>query len=230
VFHSLKPFLCVACLLCLSIPGVQAAAWQEHKFAGFSAFDNGDYSGAVEQFEEALVIAYEEQAPAQDLGAILENLATAYFTVGRYQDARNSIERWDKILAESDDEPWTLEQQTVRDNLAPLISGPLGETEAPRDSEPTTVATTAPPPSGNYAIHLGSGKIKENVEPSWDQLKATYPSILTGKTLVVKQVNLGDQGTFYRILAVPFADSAGAEKVCRKFESLGQYCAVLPLE
>jgi cell division septation protein DedD len=81
-----------------------------------------------------------------------------------------------------------------------------------------------------YAIHLVSLAVENNVNSSWHQLNAAYPSQLTGRVLVVKQVDLGDQGTFNRILAAPFADSADAEKACSELEGLGQFCAVLSLE
>lgn len=234
MFRSLKPLLCIICLLCLSVPGAQGATWPEYKTAGFSAFDNRDYLGAVEQFEAALVVAYDEQAPAQDLGAILENLATVYFAVGRHQDAWAAIERWDKILAQSAGEPWVPEQQIVRDPLAGLVTEALdktqGRTEPSRDAEPAAVATIAPPTSGDYAIHLESAGIESNVQSSWDQLKATYPAQIADKSLLVKQVDLGDQGTFYRILAAPYADSADADSVCKELETFGQYCAVYSLE
>lgn len=232
MFHSLKPFLYGACLVCLSIQGVQAAGWHEHKFAGFSAFDKGDLTSAVEHFEAALTAAYENQADAQDLGAILENLATAYFAAGRHKDARDSIERWDRILAQSADKPWVSEQQNFHDQLAGYIveipDKTEGKAELPTSS--TLAATAAPLTSGDYAIHLVSLGVENNVDSSWHQLSAAYPSQLTGRTLVVKQVDLGDQGTFNRILAAPFADPADAKKACSELEGLGQYCAVLALE
>jgi hypothetical protein len=233
VFHSLKTVLCVACLLYLWIPGVHAATWQEHKTAGFSAFDNGDYAAAVEQLKVALTIAYEEQTPPQVLGSILENLATAFLAADQPQRAGEAIERWDKILAESADEPWAPEQQTVRDNLAQLVIEALARTEPTSISPDTDLAIDAassPPAPVGYAIHLESVKTRENVQPSWNQLKATYPFLLADTALVVTEVDLGDQGTFYRILAASFAKSADAEKACREFERLGQYCDTLSLE
>ena len=234
MFYSLKPLLCVASLLYLSITGVEAAAWREHKFAGFSAFDNGDLPRAVEHFEAALTIAYEEQVAAQDVGPILENLATAYFAVGRHQDARDSMERWDKILAQSTGRPWVSEQQNFRNQLVHFINETPdqaeGKAELPASSIRAAAATTAPLISGDYAIHLVSLETESNAQSSWAQLMATYPSQLASKTLLVKQVDLGDQGTFDRILAAHFADSSDAEDVCRELEGLGQYCAILSLE
>ena len=234
MFHNLKPLLYGACVLCLSIQGAQAAGWREHKFAGFNAFDNGDLTSAVEHFEAALTTAYEEQVAAQDIGPILENLATAYFAVGRHEDARDSIERWDKVLAQSANKSWAPEQQNFRDQLAHFIFESPDKTEGkaglPTSSALAAAATKAPLTPGDYAIHLASLGVENNVDSSWHQLNAAYPSQLTGRTLVVKQVDLGDQGTFNRILAAPYADSADAEKACSELEGLGQYCVVLPLE
>jgi hypothetical protein len=234
VFHSLKSLLCVICLLCLSIPGAQGATWPEYKIAGFRAFDGGDYRGALEQFESALILAYDERAPAEDLGAILENLATVYFAIGRPQDAWGSIEQWDKLMELSADESWVSEQKTIRAPLARLISEALdqtqGRTEPSRDADPAAVATSAPPTSGDYAIHLESAEIESNVQSSWDHLRATYPAQFADKSLLVREVDLGDQGIFYRILAGPYADSSDADTVCRELEDYGQYCAVQSLE
>jgi tetratricopeptide (TPR) repeat protein len=234
VFQNLKPLLCVICFLCLSIPGAQGASWPEYKIAGFRAFDDGDYQGALEQFESALILAYDQRAPAEDLGAILENLATVYFAIGRPQDAWGSIEQWDKLMAQSTDESWVSEQMTIRDPLARLIIEALDKTqsrtEPSRDAEPAAFATIAPSTSGDYAIHLESAEIESNVQSSWDHLKATYPVQFADKSLLVKQVDLGDQGIFYRILAGPYADSSDADHACRELEAFGQYCAVYSLE
>ena len=234
MFDWIKPFLCAACLLGLMASGPQAATWQEHKFAGFDAFDGQDYAGAVERFQTALVIAYEQQAAPEDLGAILENLVTAYLAAGQPRNALAAMARWDKLLVQWANEPWTAEQAAIRDQLTELTVEVLaldaGQTETEADSRPAAAATEARAGSGAFAIHLESAKSERNVEPSWAALKASYPTQLAGKTLLVKQVDLGDKGTFYRMLVTSFAESSDAESVCGELKSLGQYCAVLPLE
>jgi len=234
VFHGLKSLLCAICLLSLSVPGAQGATWPEYKIAGFRAFNGGDYRGALEQFESALILAHDQGASAKDLGGILENLATVYFAIGRPQDARGSIEQWDKLMAQSAGEVWVSEQMTIRDPLARLIAETLdqtqGRTEPLRDAESAAVATIAPPTSGDYAIHLESAEIESNVQSSWDHLKATYPAQFANKSLLVREVDMGDRGTFYRILAGPYADASDADTVCRELEGHGQYCAVQSLQ
>lgn len=234
VFHSLKSLFCAICLLCLAIPGAQGATWPAYKSAGFRAFNVGDYRGALEQFESALILAHDQRATAEDLGGILENLATVYFALGYPQDAWGSIEQWDQLMEQSAGEVWVSEQKTIRDPLARLISETLdqtqGRTEPSRDAEPAAVATIAPPTSGDYAIHLESAEIESNVQSSWDHLKSTYPAQFANKSLLVREVDLGDRGTYYRILAGPYADASDAGEVCSELEDRGQYCAVQSLQ
>jgi hypothetical protein len=86
------------------------------------------------------------------------------------------------------------------------------------------------PAAGGYAIHLVSLTNQEAVDGSWAKLQESYPDILAGKDLAVRQVDLGDRGVFYRIHAGPFAASAKAETTCEELRLLQQYCAVVDLE
>jgi len=231
MFLRLKALICAICLAC-AWPEAQAASWQEHKIAGFNAFDQRDYAGAVEQFQSALVIAYDQQAAAQDLCAVLENLATAYLAAGQPQNALVAMARWDQLLVQRADEPWVPEQEAIRDQLTELIVEALnaGTGRAVPEIDPAATVPKAPEGSNGFAIHLESAQIESNIGASWAQLQATYPAQLAGKTGLVKQVDLGDQGTFFRILAAPFPDSAQAEKACSDLKTLGQYCAIVSLE
>jgi len=233
MLHRLKSLFSIACFLFVSFSGAGATTWHEYRLAGFRAYGDGDYTGAVKQFEAALVVAYEEQAPPDHLGAILENLAVAFLAAGQPQRAWEAIERWDKILAASADEPWIPQHRKVRNDLAPLILEALAQRDSQPNAEPSAeVAEVAEvqPKSGDYAIHLESLKVKDNIKPSWAKLKATYPSQLSNKPLIVKPVDLGEQGTFFRILAASFASLEEAQKVCRELRGLGQYCTVVLLE
>ena len=233
-YRRLKPLLCVICLLALSIPGAQAAIWPQYKIAGFKAFEQGNHADALEYFESALILAYFERAPAKDLGGVLENLATVYFALGNPLDAWGSIEQWDYLMAQSRGQAWVSEQKSIRDPLARLISEALDQaqvrTESSHDVAPAAASSPSAPTPGDYAIHLESAEAESNVRSSWDRLRATYPAQIADKSLLVKQIDLGDRGVFYRILAGPFADASAADTACRELEGLGQYCAVYSLE
>jgi len=193
--------------------------------AGLKAYNDHNYSGAVEHFQTALAIAYEEEAPPDHLGSMLENLAVAFLSNGQPQRARAMLERWDSILAASASEPWVAEQKSVRDLLAPLIQLALTTPDTPASNPKSTS-----PESGGYAIHLVSLKFENRAQTSWAELKADYPSQLSDKNLIVKKVDLREKGTFYRVLAAPFASSQAANKICKELQDLGQYCAVMSLE
>ncbi len=168
------------------------------------------------------------------MGGILENLATVYYALGNPRDAWGSIEQWDRLLLEAAGRTWASKQKIIRDPLARLISEALEETQARTDPtrkpEPAAAAHLAPSTPGNFAIHLESAESDTNVQSSWDHLQATYPAQIADKSLLVKEVDLGDQGVFYRILAAPYADASAANAACRALEGRGQYCAVQSLE
>jgi hypothetical protein len=94
----------------------------------------------------------------------------------------------------------------------------------------TSAALPADPAAGGYAIHLVSLANQESVDGSWAVLQESYPDILAGKDLAVRQIDLGDRGIFYRIHAGPFSASAKAEMTCEELRSLQQYCAVVDLD
>ena len=234
--HGLKPLLYGACLIWLSSQGVQAETWREHQFAGFSAFDGGALTSAVEHLETALAMAEQDAAPPQDLGAILESLATAYYAVGRQKDAWDTLGQWDRVLEKFPGEPWISDQRSFRSLLVHFMTEYPGETGGSAGLQNGGTHNAIPASgsssgiSGDYAIHLVSLGADSNVDSSWRKLNAAYPSQLTGRTLVVEPVDLGDQGTFKRVYAAPFPDLANAESACSELNALGQYCTALPLE
>ena len=94
----------------------------------------------------------------------------------------------------------------------------------------TSASLPADPAAGGYAIHLVSLANQESVDGSWAELQGSFPDILAGKDLEVRQIDLDDRGIFYRIHAGPFAASAKAETTCEELRSLQQYCAVVALD
>ena len=119
------------------------------------------------------------------------------------------------------------QQKAVRDPLARMISQALAKVQTPRTAADGLELPDAP---GDYAIHLESAALEESVQPSWDNLLASYPAHLTDKSLLVRQVDLDGLGVFYRILAAPYSDSSEAGRVCKALAADGQYCAVYSLE
>lgn len=214
-----------------------ATTWQEHRDAGLSAFDSGGYPQAVAQFEEAFFFANEAGAAAQDLGLLLEHLATAYLADNQHQQAQETIALWDSVLAENEDQAWAADHRVVRDRLAAFVSKSMGQTPGGNGSSP---AATHPQPSGEdtvpqtpletYAVHLASAKSKDSANFIWENLKEHHPKLLEGKRLALRQIDLGDRGLFIRIVAFPYESAASARSACAEFQKKDQYCVVMSVE
>ena len=218
-------------LLASSHVAAHGESWQQHQSAGFQAFDTRDYAGAMERFQLALVVAHEQEAAPAALGSLLENLAATYLAAGKPRNALAAILRWDRLLMEWGTEPWAQRQAVVRDRLTAALVDVMARLESQAEPEARAAAAAAVSArSGPYALHLESTKTEGNIESAWTELQADYPLQLADKGLLVKEVEVEDQGTFYRILGTSFADSADAKRVCRELRDQGQYCAVLRLD
>jgi len=109
---------------------------------------------------------------------------------------------------------------------------PVEAVEQAAAAPPAAETSAAPdvPAAGGYGLHLVSLTDQEAVAGSWATLQESYPEILAGKDLAVRQVDLGDRGVFYRIHASSYAVSAKAETTCEELRQQQQYCAVVDLE
>ena len=228
--------LALGLILVAGAPSALAATWQEHKDAGLSAFDSGDYPEAVAQFEEAISFAKEAGAADQDLGYLLENLATAYLANDQHEQAQETIALWDSVLSENENQAWAADHRVVRDRLAAFVAELMGQ---PPDGNGSSPSVT-PPPSGEdtvpqtvletYAVHLASDRTEDGAILIWENLKELYPSLLADKRLTLKQIDLGDRGVFFRILAFPFESETSARTACVEFQKSDQYCIVMSVE
>ena len=97
-------------------------------------------------------------------------------------------------------------------------------TDGPQAQEPSE--TSDPAASGSFAVHLSSVRSKDGTEAEWQKLQAQFPNLLNGRSLAVGKIELAEQGTFYRVMAAPFADVDAAEALCAQLEARDQYCAV----
>lgn len=214
-----------------------ATTWQEHRDAGVTAFDSGDYSEAVTQFERASSFAKEAGATGQERGLLLEHLATAYLANKQYQQAQETIVLWDGVLAENEGQAWTADHGLVRDRLATFVSKSM---DGAADGDgPGAAAAPAQPPVEDanpqialeaYAVHLASARSENSAKFIWGNLKERYPQLLNGKRLALKQIDLGDRGHFVRVVAIPYESAASAKSACAEFRNEDQFCAVMSVE
>lgn len=103
----------------------------------------------------------------------------------------------------------TAEPEMDMDNAAEMV----------KQLEPS--AGAAPPrsaiPSGTYYVQVASTQNRSGTEGEWSKLKAKYTA-LDGYKYRVKEANLGDKGTYYRIQAGPTSKEFATE-TCNKIKA-----------
>ncbi|WP_456633814.1 SPOR domain-containing protein [Bradyrhizobium sp. USDA 10063] len=94
------------------------------------------------------------------------------------------------------------------------------------DPAPTRVASTNPTASvssggGGYVVQVSSQRNEADAQASYKALQGKYPSVLGSQSLVVKRVDLGEKGVYYRAFAGPFSSLDQATQVCSSLKAAG---------
>jgi hypothetical protein len=88
-------------------------------------------------------------------------------------------------------------------------------------------AVTAPTPAtGAYVVQLVSNKSEAEAQSAFKILQAKYPGVLGNRTALIRRVELGDKGTYYRAQVGPFASSDQANSLCDNLKAAGGQCIV----
>ena len=116
-------------------------------------------------------------------------------------------------------------------SLNPNASPNATPSAAPaRPAAPAPVARTAavaPPSSGGggYMVQISSQRSEAEAQSAFASLQGKYPGQLGGKQAVIRKVELGEKGTYYRAM-VPAGDSAEATQLCNGIKAAGGSCLV----
>lgn len=94
------------------------------------------------------------------------------------------------------------------------------------DPAPTRVASTNPTASvsssgGGYVVQVSSQRNEADAQTSYRALQNKYPSVLGSQSLLVKRVDLGEKGVYYRAFAGPFSSLDQATQVCSSLKAAG---------
>ena len=111
---------------------------------------------------------------------------------------------------------------------APLSLSPQSAQPAP-PAPPARVATNAPVPiaptagsgGGSYLVQVSSQKNEADAQASYRVLQGKYPSVLGSQSVLVKRVDLGEKGVYYRAFAGPFSSVDQATQVCSNLKAAG---------
>jgi hypothetical protein len=110
---------------------------------------------------------------------------------------------------------------------APLSLNP--NAAPPRAAAPAPAARTAslPPAAsgGGYLVQVSSQRSEAEAQSAFASLQGKYPGQLGGKHAVIRKVELGEKGTYYRAM-VPAGDAAQANQICSGIKAAGGSCLV----
>ena len=92
---------------------------------------------------------------------------------------------------------------------------------------PTHTASVAPAPTnGSYAVQVSSQRNEADARAAYHSLQAKYPNQLGGHQVLIRKVDLGQKGTFYRALVGPFATAGEANELCSGLKAAGGQCLI----
>ena len=112
------------------------------------------------------------------------------------------------------------------DVSAAPATNPIAEPHATAPVEVETVPTApvaSTAPSGGGLLQIGSYKSEADANSAWTAYKAKHASLLGGVSPDVKQVDLGEKGTWYRLRIVA-GDKGTAASLCEKLKAEGAVC------
>ncbi len=98
---------------------------------------------------------------------------------------------------------------------------------APAPAARTASVASAPAASGggSYHVQVSSQRSEAEAQTAFASMQGKYPGQLGGKQAVIRKVELGEKGTYYRAM-VPAGDAAEANQLCSGIKAGGGSCLV----
>ena len=90
---------------------------------------------------------------------------------------------------------------------------------------PTQPQANSPAPAGGYYIQVASLPSEAEAQQSYRNLAARYASVIGGKGVDIKRVDINGKGTYYRV-RIPAGDKDAAARMCESYRSAGGSCLI----
>jgi hypothetical protein len=87
-------------------------------------------------------------------------------------------------------------------------------------------SVTSPVLGSGYAVQITSERSEARAQAAFRALQAKYRNQLSGRQMVIRRIELGASGTYYRALIGPFASAEKAAKLCSGLKTAGGDCIV----
>ena len=106
-------------------------------------------------------------------------------------------------------------------------SAPVTPAPAPKPAAPvaaSTPAVAAPVAAGASVLQIGAYKSQADADRAWSTYKTKHTSLLAGYSPDVKQVDLGEKGTWFRLRIAGFPSKDVASALCDRLKADGGSC------
>ncbi|MGE0750856.1 MAG: SPOR domain-containing protein [Variibacter sp.] len=114
----------------------------------------------------------------------------------------------------------------------PRAAAPPPPTPTARPQQAPARTASLPPssqqavPAGSYVVQLVSNKSEAEAQAAFRGLQTKYPSVLGDRQPLIRRVDLGDKGIYYRAQVGPFSAADEANEFCGTLKSAGGQCIV----
>ena len=108
-----------------------------------------------------------------------------------------------------------------------LNTAPAAPVTAPVTVKPTPAAAPAasvPAASGSFVLQIGAYKSQADANTAWTTYKTKHASLLSGYSPDVRQADLGEKGTWYRLRITGFPSKDVASALCDRLKADGGGC------
>jgi SPOR domain len=117
----------------------------------------------------------------------------------------------------------------------PEAAPPTQRTQVARAEPATKTPAAAPAPAasaaaggGNFAVQVTSQRSEQDAQTAFQALQGKYPDQLGNRQPIIRQVDLGDKGVYFRAMVGPYGSRAEAASMCMNLKAAGGSCLVQP--
>lgn len=116
----------------------------------------------------------------------------------------------------------------------PAVRSQRTAATTPEDSAPINLApqarqsavATPNVAAGGYLVQVSSQRSDADARASFRTLQGKYPAVLGSRDVVVRRIDLGSRGVYYRAMVGPFASASEASQICSDLKSNGGQCVI----
>ena len=121
--------------------------------------------------------------------------------------------------------PMSLSPDAVTPPAPARVAAPRARTAVV--AAPTPIAPAAATGgAGGFAVQVSSQRSEAEAQAAFRSLQGKYPTQLGGKQAIVRRVDLGDKGIYFRAMVGPFANGSAATDLCSSLKAAGGSCII----